>query len=124
MINRSRTTRAATNTRVPMTDRVPKKRWSKRVVRTAAWTTAAAAFISALGAIGAAPTPAAATRGASAPPVRQKIIVRRIIRKVVIVDPAGPAPVQVISVGGGGGEVSAPAPAAAPAPPPLTTGGS
>jgi hypothetical protein len=105
-----------------MTDRAPKKRWSKRVVRTAAWTTAAAAFISALGAIGAAPTPAAATRGDSTRPARQKIIIRRIIRKVVIVDPAGPAPVQVISVGGGA--APAPAPAAAPAPPPPTTGGS
>jgi len=105
-----------------MTDRAPKKRWSKRVVRTAAWTTAAAAFISALGAIGAAPTPAAATRGASAQSVRQKIIIRRIIKKVVIVDPAGPAPVQVISVGGG--TAPAPAPAVAPAPPPPTTGGS
>lgn len=106
-----------------MTDHAPKRRWSKRVVRTTAWTTAGAAFISALGAIGAAPTPAAATRGVSARPVRQKIIVRRIIKKVVIVDPAGPAPVQVITTGGG----TAPAPAAAPAPapqPPPTTGGS
>jgi len=107
-----------------MTDHAPTRRWSKRIVRTAAWTTAAAAFISALGAIGAAPTPAAATQGASARPARQKIIIRRVIKKVVIVDPAGPAPVQVISVGGGGGAAPAPAPAAAPAPPPPTTGGS
>ena len=105
-----------------MTDRPPKRRWSKRIVRTTAWTTAAAAFISALGAIGAAPTPAVATRGSSAKPVRQKVIIRRIIKKVVIVDPAGPAPVQVITTGGG----TATAPAGAPAPPPPapTTGGS
>jgi hypothetical protein len=109
-----------------MTERTPKARWSKRVVRTAAWTTAAAAFISALGAIGAAPTPAAAARGASGKPVRQKIIVRRIIKKIVIVDPAGPAPVQVITTGGGTAPApaGAPAPAPAPAPPPPTTGGS
>jgi hypothetical protein len=103
-----------------MTDRPPKRRWSKRVVRTTAWTTAAAGFISALGAIGAAPTPAAATRVSSDKPVRQKIIVRRIIKKIVIVDPAGPAPVQVITTGGG----TAAAPGSAPAPPPPTTGGS
>jgi hypothetical protein len=108
-----------------MTEGATKRRWSKRVVRTTAWTTAAAAFISALGAIGAAPVPAAATRAGSAKPVRQKIIVRRIIKKVVIVDPAAPAPVQVISIGGGTTSAagSAPAPAPAPAPPP-TTGGS
>ncbi len=106
-----------------MTDRVPKRRWSKRLVRTAAWTTAAAAFISALGAIGAAPTPATATR-VSARPARQKIIVRRIIKKVVIVDPAGPAPVQVITTGGGTAPAPAGAPAPAPAPSPPTTGGS
>lgn len=101
-----------------MADRAPKRRWSKRVVRTTAWTTAAAAFISALGAIGAAPTPAVATRGSSAKPVRQKVIIRRIIKRVVIVDPAGPAPVQVITTGGGT--------AGAPAPPPPapSTGGS
>jgi len=90
-----------------MTDRAPKRRWSKRIVRTTAWTTAAAAFISALGAIGAAPTPAAANRDGPAGPVRQKIM---------IVDPAGPAPVQVITTGGGT--------AAAPPPPAPSTGGS
>ena len=99
-----------------MTDRAPKRRWSKRIVRTTAWTTAAAAFISALGAIGAAPTPAAANRDGPAGPGRQKIIVRRIVKKIVIVDPAGPAPVQVITTGGGT--------AAAPPPPAPSTGGS
>ncbi len=106
-----------------MTDRSPKRRWSKRLVRTAAWTTAGAAFISAIGAIGAAPTPAAATRGTADRPVRQKIIVRRIIKKVVIVDPAGPAPVQVISTGGAASAPPTGGPAPAPPPPP-TTGGS
>ena len=109
-----------------MTDHARKRRWSKRVVRTTAWTTAAAAFISALGAIGAAPTPAAATLGAAARPARQKIIVRHVIKKVVIVHPAGPAPVRVITTGGGSASAPASGPVSAPAPPPPppTTGGS
>jgi hypothetical protein len=98
------------------TERPKKRRWSKRAVRATAWTAAGAAFISALGALGAAPIPTAAGQTVSTAP--RKIIVRRIIKKVVIVGQAKPAPVHVVYTGGGGSTSSAPAPA------PVTTGGS
>lgn len=100
---------------VGMTDKErPKKpRWSKRAVRAAAWTAAATAFISALGALGAAPKPATAGQAAANAP--RKIIVRRIIKKVVIVGQAKPAPVHVVYSGGG---------STGTAPAPVTTGGS
>jgi hypothetical protein len=103
---------------VAMTDqeRPKKQRWSKRAVRAAAWTAAGTAFISALGVLGAAPNPAAAGQTATRAP--RKIIVRRIIKKVVIVGQAKPAPVHVVYTGGGSTSGSAPAPA------PVTTGGS
>ena len=103
---------------VAMTDqeRPKKQRWSKRAVRAAAWTAAGTAFISALGVLGAAPNPAAAGQTATKAP--RKIIVRRIIKKVVIVGQAKPAPVHVVYTGGGSTTGSAPAPA------PVTTGGS
>ena len=101
-----------------MTDapRPRKKRWSKRAVRATAWTAGAAAFFSALGAFGAAATPVAADQASSAPN-RQKIIIRRVVKRIVIVDAAPPAPVRVVSPGGSGT-----APAAAPAPAPSTGG--
>ena len=97
-------------------ERPKKQRWSKRAVRATAWTAAAAAFISELGTLGAAPKPAAADQAAPSAP--QKILVRRIIKKVVIVGQAKPAPVHVVYTGGGSTTGSAPAPA------PVTTGGS
>ncbi len=99
-----------------MTDqeRTKKGRWSKRAVRAAAWTAAATAFISALGALGVAPKPAAADQAAAAG--HRKVIVRRIIKKVVIVSQAKPAPVQYVSSGGSTYVPSAPAP--------VSTGGS
>lgn len=101
-----------------MTDhqRPKKQRWSKRAVRATAWTAVGTAFISALGILGTAPNPAAA--GQTAPKAPRKIIVRRIIKKVVIVGQAKPAPVHVVYTGGGSTSGSAPAPA------PVTTGGS
>ena len=88
-----------------MTDapRPKKKRWSKRAVRATAWTAGATAFISALGAFGAAAIPVA-TDQASSPsaPTRQKVIIRRIVKRIVIVDAAPPAPVRVVSSGGSG----------------------
>ncbi len=109
---------AGTAVVVAMTDqeRPKKQRWSKRAVRAAAWTAAGTAFISALGVLGAAPNPAAAGQTATKAP--RKIIVRRIIKKVVIVGQAKPAPVHVVYTGGGSTTGSAPAPA------PVTTGGS
>lgn len=99
-----------------MTDREGTKnqRWSKRAVRATAWTAVATAFISALGALGVASKPATAGQMAAAAP--RKVIVRRIVRKVVIVTQAKPAPVQISSSG-----QSTYAPAA---PAPVSTGGS
>jgi hypothetical protein len=94
-----------------MTEGRPRPRWTKRAVRTLAWGTAGAAFLTGLGAIGAAPQPPAAS---AVVPIRQKVIVRRIVRRVVIVDPVQ-APVT-IPVG------QAPS-APAPAPPPVSTSG-
>jgi hypothetical protein len=114
-------TRVRTITATTVTDapRPKKKRWSKRAVRATAWTAGSAAFISALGAFGAAAVPVAADQGSSSSPPHQRVIVRRIIKRIVIVDPAPGAPVRVVA---SGGVDSAPAgPASAPAP---TTGGS
>ena len=96
-------TKAPTTTAATMTDapRPKKKRWSKRAVRATAWTAGATAFISALGAFGASAIPVA-TDQASSPstPTRQKVIIRRIVKRIVIVDPAAPAPVRVVPSGG------------------------
>lgn len=102
-----------------MTEARPRVRWTKRAVRTLAWGTAGAAFITGLGAIGAAPQPPAASAVA---PVRQKVIVRRIVKRVVIVDPVQ-APVTIPAPSSTVGSAPA-APAPAPAPPTTTTGGS
>ena len=100
-----------------MTDheRPQRQRWSKRAVRATAWTAAATAFMSALGALGAAPKPTAANQAASA--AARKIIVRRIIKKVVIVGQAKPAPVHVVYTSSGSA-------GSAPTPAPVSTGGS
>jgi hypothetical protein len=117
-------TRAPTTTAAAMTDapRPRKNRWSKLAVRATAWTAGATAFISALGAFGASAIPVA-TDQASSPstPTRQKVIIRRIVKRIVIVDPAAPAPVRVVP-SGGSGSVPAAAPAPAPAPAPSTGG--
>ena len=117
-------TRVPTITATTMTDapRPKKKRWSKRAVRATAWTAGSAAFISALGSFGAAAVPVAVDHASTQTPARQKVIVRRIVKRIVIVDPAAHAPVRVVPSGGSG---SVPAAAPAPAPAPATsTGGS
>lgn len=113
-------TRVPTITATTMTDapRPKKKRWSKRAIRATAWTVGSAAFISALGAFGAAAVPVAVDHASTQTPPRQKVIVRRMVKRIVIVEAAPPAPVRVVPSGGSG---SAPAPAPAPAP---STGGS
>ncbi len=57
-------------------------------------------------ALEAAPKPAVADQAAPAAP--QKVIVRRVVKKVVIVGQAKPAPVHVVYTGGGGSTNSAP----------------
>jgi len=76
-------------------------------------------FLTGLGAIGAAPQPPAASADAS---IRPKVIVRRIVTRVVIVDPVAapvtiPAPSSILDRAPGG---TAPD----PPPPASTTGGS
>jgi hypothetical protein len=99
-----------------MTEGRPRARWTKRAVRTLAWGTAGAAFLTGLGAIGAAPLPPAASAIA---PVRQKVIVRRIVRRVVIVDPVQ-APVTIPASSSTVGQAPS---APAPAPPPASSSG-
>ncbi len=97
--------------------RLKKRRWSKRAVRATAWTAGATAFISALGAFGASSAPLASDQPTPGLSPQRVIIERRIVKRIVIVDPASPAPVRVVSTG----NVPAPAPAPPPAP---STGGS
>jgi hypothetical protein len=96
-------------------------RWSRGRLRTLAWTTGIATFLAGVGALGAAPMPEQAqpSRGRWTP--RQRVIVRRITRRVVVMEPAASAPityVQAPSVSSSG-TVAAPAPAQPP-----STGGS
>ena len=117
-----------------MTEARPAKkaRWSRGQIRLLAWVSGSAAFLTVAGIVGVSPKPAAA--GAAAPagprPVAQKVVIRRIIRRVVIVSAPKPTSLTYAgtptysSSGGGGTTVSAPAPAPAPAPPPVSTGGS
>jgi hypothetical protein len=107
---------------------VPQKkaRWSRGAIRLLAWVSGSAAFLSVAGFLGLAPRPAAAqnTTTGTTPPV-QKVIVRHVIRRVVIVDPATPTYTYTSSgssssSSGGGVSYSAPA----PAPAPVSSGGS
>jgi hypothetical protein len=100
-----------------MTEGRPRARWTKRAVRTLAWGTAGAAFLTGLGAVGAAPRPPAASAVA---PVKQKVIIRRIVKRVVIVDPVQ-APVTIPA---SSSTVGAAPSAPAPAPAASTSGGS
>ena len=110
-----------------MTERAARRtRWSRGRVRGLAWATGVATFLTGIGVLGASPMPEQSSdRAASSRTERPRVIVRRITRRVVIVEPAERAPVIVVSAatttsssssssGGGGGS--------APAPP--VTGGS
>ena len=113
------------------------KRWSKGRVRALAWVTGVATFFAGFGILGAAPKPSSANAtGPSGPqkPPRQRVIVRKVTRRVVVVDPVVTAPVTYApstSTGDGsstagttstsGGTITAPPP---PPPPPPPTSGS
>jgi len=119
---------------------VKKPRWSRGQLRFLAWVSGSAAFLSFFGILGLSPKPAVASGAVTAAgrprPVRQKIIIRKIIRRVVVVDPPTPTyssgsyaytpsytPTYSGSSGGGGTVATAPAPPPPP-PPPVSTGGS
>lgn len=132
------TTVARTPVVVGMTEARPAKktRWSRGQIRLLAWVSGSAAFFTVAGIVGVAPKTAAASKDVVSPRPRlpvQKVIIRRIIRRVVIVDAPKPvyssgstysAPTYSSSSGGGSTTVSAPAPAPPPPPPPVSTGGS
>ncbi|MBI3647214.1 MAG: hypothetical protein HY240_00390 [Actinobacteria bacterium] len=86
-----------------MTDRPQRRpRLAKGWVRAIAWISGGTAFFSALGVIGVAPKPAVSAPKAAP----RRVIIRRIIKRVVIVDPAPGVPVvasapTVTSSGGG-----------------------
>jgi hypothetical protein len=127
-----------------MTEAPPRRkpRWSRGQIRFLAWVSGSAAFAAFLGVLGFAPKPAAAHDTAAAPPdrlPRQKIIVRKVIRRVVIVDPpvasyssgsygyvpSYPSGSSYSSGSSSGVTVAAPAPAPPPPPPPpVSSGGS
>jgi hypothetical protein len=104
-----------------MTD-VPRRkaRWSRGRLRTLAWATGIATFLAGVGALGASPMPETAQPPRDRKVPRQRVIVRRITRRVVVVEPATSAPVTYVQAPSvSSSSSSAPAPAA---PPP--TGGS
>jgi len=103
-----------------MTETARRRRWPQRRVRTLAWLTGGATFVAGVVGIAGSPKPSAAaslprSERAAAP----KVIERRVIRKVIVVDAPKAAPVTaappVVYV-------PAPAPAPAPAPPAQTSG--
>lgn len=94
---------------------IKKRRWSAGKVRALAWVTGVATFASGLGILGVAPKPASAggdRAAARKPPARQKVIVRHITRRVVIVAAPAPAPVSYVPsyASSSSGGYSAPAP--------------
>ena len=108
-----------------------KERWSKGRVRTLAWMTGGLTFLAGFGILGAAPKPSASAapqKSARWKPARQKVIVRHVTRRVVIVDPVASAPVYYAPSSGGGTSTGSPSgsgtTAPAPAPPPPPTSGS
>jgi hypothetical protein len=100
-----------------------KARWSRGRLRTLAWTTGVATFLAGVGALGASPMPEAPQPPRDRWVPRQRVIVRRITRRVVVVEPATSAPVTYVQTPSVSSSSSSSGGAAAQAPPP-TTGGS
>ena len=77
------------------TDRA--KRWSKGRIRAVAWVAGGATFLAGSSALGVAPKPATADASGKAQrprAPRQRIVIRKITRRVVITDPVVAAPVH------------------------------
>jgi hypothetical protein len=106
-----------------MTDTPRRKaRWSRGRLRTLAWTTGIATFLAGAGALGAAPMPETAQPPRDRWVPRQRVIVRRITRRVVVVEPAASAPVTYVQAPAVSSSSSSSGGAPAPAPPPPTGG--
>ena len=109
-----------------MTDAPARRtRLSKGRVRAVAWVAGGATFLTGIGILGISPKPASS----AARPAKTKrpvVIVRTIVRRVIVTDPAPGTPVRVSqgssAPGGSTGGASSSAPT--PAPVTTTTGGS
>jgi len=106
-----------------MTD-VPRRkaRWSRGRLRTLAWATGIATFLAGVGALGASPMPETAPQPRDRRAPRQRVIVRRVTRRVVVVEPATSAPVTYVQAPSVSSSSSSSGGAPAPAPPPPTGG--
>ena len=109
-----------------MTDAPARRaRMSKGRVRAVAWVAGGATFLTGIGILGVAPKPASSSAPRESRS-RRPVVVHRVLRRVIVTEPAAGAPVRVIpgsaSSGGSTGGASSGAPAA-PAPQ-TTTGGS
>ena len=111
-----------------MTDAPARRaRLSKGRVRAVAWVAGGATFLTGIGILGVAPKPASSSAPARESRSRRPVVVHRVLRRVIVTEPAASAPVRVIpgsaTSGGSTGGASSGAPAPAPAPQ-TTTGGS
>ena len=107
-----------------MTDAAPRRRrLSKGRVRAVAWVAGGATFVTGIGILGAAPKPVAANASsARVPRSRPDVIVRRVVRRVILTDPATGASAGAVSGAGAGSTTLAGAgDGGAPAAPPVTT---
>lgn len=107
-----------------MTERAPRRRASKRELRTWAWIAGGLAFFAPWAALGGSPKPPATPAAAGERPV---LIVRTITRRVIIQDRPTQAPVRYVYAPSTGTTSSAPSGNTAPPPPPpptTSTGGS
>jgi hypothetical protein len=105
-----------------MTERLPRRRASKRELRAWAWIAGGLAFAVPWAALGAAPKPPS-VQASAADSQRPVVIVRKITRRVIVSHPSVPAPVRYVtapsSSNGSGSGTSA-----APPPPATSTGAS
>ena len=112
-----------------MTDAPARRtRLSKGRVRAVAWVAGGATFLTGIGILGVAPKPASSSAPTKQSRVKRPVVVQRIVRRVIVTDPAADAPVRVVpgpvsSGGSSGGSASGGTSSVAP-PPATTTGGS
>ena len=99
-----------------------KARWSRGRLRTLAWTTGIATFLAGVGALGASPMPETVQPPRDRWVPRQRVVVRRITRRVVVVEPAASAPITYVQAPAVSSSSSSSGGTPAPSPPP--TGGS
>jgi hypothetical protein len=99
-----------------------KARWGRGRLRALAWTTGIASFLAGIGVLGAAPMPEGSPLPRDGWVPRQRVVVRKITRRVVVIEPAVSAPVTYVQAPSVSSSSSGTVAAPPPAPPP--TGGS